>query len=307
MLKYAAGRITAAIPVIFGLITIVFFMMRLLPGDPVSLLLTEFAAAAEDQEQIRRQLGLDDPLIVQYGRYLGNLAQGDMGTSVFSKRPVLDQIRSQLPATLELAAASTLIGVIGGVLLGVFAAAWRGSAFDRISLVVSLFFISMPSFWVGLLFIYFFALRLGWFPVAGTGGWEHLALPALALGLRPIAVLSRVVRSSMLEVLRNDYIVTARAKGLSHRKVLFGHALRNALIPVITIIGIQFGFALGGSVIIETVFGRQGVGFLAVGAVQKHDYPLVQGTVLFIGIVVVLVNLLVDLLYGLVDPRIRYS
>lgn len=307
MLKYAAGRITAAVPVIFGLITIVFFLMRLLPGDPVSLLLTEFAAAAEDQEQIRRQLGLDDPLIVQYGRYLGNLAQGDLGTSVFSKRPVLDQIRSQLPATLELAAASTLIGVVGGVLIGVFAAAWRGSAFDRISLVVSLLFISMPSFWVGLLFIYFFALRLGWFPVAGTGGWDHLVLPALALGLRPIAVLSRVVRSSMLEVLRNDYIVTARAKGLSGRRVLFGHALRNALIPVITIIGIQFGFALGGSVIIETVFGRQGIGFLAVGAVQKHDYPLVQGTVLFIGIVVVLANLLVDLLYGLVDPRIRYS
>jgi ABC-type dipeptide/oligopeptide/nickel transport system permease component len=307
VLKYAAGRITAAIPVIFGLITIVFFMMRLLPGDPVSLLLTEFAAAAEDQEQIRRQLGLDDPLIVQYGRYLGNLAQGDMGTSVFTKRPVLDQIRSQLPATLELAAASTVIGVVGGLLIGVFAAAWRGSAFDRISLIVSLFFISMPSFWVGLLFIYFFALRLGWFPVAGTGGWDHLVLPALALGLRPIAVLSRVVRASMLEVLRNDYIVTARAKGLGGRRVLFGHALRNALIPVITIIGIQFGFALGGSVIIETVFGRQGVGFLAVGAVQKHDYPLVQGTVLFIGIVVVLVNLLVDLLYGLVDPRIRYS
>lgn len=307
MLKYAAGRITAAIPVIFGLITIVFFMMRLLPGDPVSLLLTEFAAAAEDQEQIRRQLGLDDPLVVQYGRYLGNLAQGDMGTSVFTKRPVLDQIRSQLPATLQLAAASTVIGVVGGMLIGVFAAAWRGSAFDRISLVVSLFFISMPSFWVGLLFIYFFALRLGWFPVAGTGGWDHLVLPALALGLRPIAVLSRVVRASMLEVLRNDYIVTARAKGLNGRRVLFGHALRNALIPVITIIGIQFGFALGGSVIIETVFGRQGIGFLAVGAVQKHDYPLVQGTVLFIGIVVVLVNLLVDLLYGLVDPRIRYS
>lgn len=307
MLKYAAGRIMAAVPVIFGLITIVFFLMRLLPGDPVSLLLTEFAAAAEDQEQIRRQLGLDDPLIVQYARYLGNLAQGDMGTSVFSKRPVLDQIQSQLPATLELAAASTLIGVVGGVLIGVFAAAWRGSAFDRISLMVSLFFISMPSFWVGLLFIYFFALRLGWFPVAGTGGWDHLVLPALALGLRPIAVLSRVVRSSMLEVLRNDYIVTARAKGLNGRRVLFGHALRNALIPVITIIGIQFGFSLGGSVIIETVFGRQGIGFLAVGAVQKHDYPLVQGTVLFIGIVVVLANLVVDLLYGLVDPRIRYS
>jgi ABC-type dipeptide/oligopeptide/nickel transport system permease component len=304
---YVVRRIAASIPVIFGLITVVFFLMRLLPGDPVSVMMTEFAAAAEDQAKIRAQLGLDDPLLVQYGRYLLNLAQGDLGESVFTHRTVLSQIRSQLPATLELALASTVIGVVGGLLIGVFAAAWRDSLFDRVSMFVSLFFISMPSFWVGLLFIYFFALQLGWFPVAGTGGWRHLVLPAVALGMRPIAVLGRVVRTSMLETLSHDYIVTARAKGLVQRRVLFGHALRNALIPVVTIIGLQFGYALGGAVIVETVFGRQGIGQLAVSAVQRHDYPLVQGTVLLVGIIFVLANLIVDLLYGVIDPRIRYA
>ncbi|MDI3341128.1 MAG: ABC transporter permease [Sphaerobacter sp.] len=304
---YVVRRILASFFVIFGLITVVFFLMRLLPGDPVSLMMTEFAAAAEDMERIREQLGLNDPILVQYVRYLGNLVQGDLGESVFTHRAVSAQVLSQLPATLELAVASTLIGVVFGVVTGIFAAAWRDSIFDRLSMLVSLFFISMPSFWVGLLFIYVFALHLGWFPVAGTGGLSHLVLPAVALGMRPIAVLSRVVRTSMLEVLRQDFVQTARAKGVLERRILFGHALRNVLIPVITLIGIQFGYALGGSVIIETVFGRQGIGQLAVGAVQKHDYPLVQGTVLFIGIVFVFANLIVDLLYGIIDPRIRYS
>jgi peptide/nickel transport system permease protein len=304
---YVVRRIAASVPVIFGLITVVFFLMRLLPGDPVAVMMTEFAAAAEDQAKIRAQLGLDDPILVQYGRYLFDLARGDLGESVFTHRTVLSQIGSQLPATLELALASTLIGVVGGLLIGVFAAAWRDSLFDRLSMFVSLFFISMPSFWVGLLFIYFFALRLGWFPVAGTGGLRHLVLPAFALGMRPIAVLARVVRTSMLETLNQDFVVTARAKGLVPRRVLFGHALRNALIPVVTIIGLQFGYALGGAVIIETVFGRQGIGALAVGAVQRHDYPLVQGTVLLVGVIFVLANLIVDLLYGVIDPRIRYG
>lgn len=304
---YVVRRVLASFFVIFGLITVVFFLMRLLPGDPVSLMMTEFAAAAEDMERLREQLGLNDPLLVQYFRYLGNLVQGDLGESVFTHRAVSAQVLSQLPATLELAIASTVVGVVFGVVTGIFAAAWRDSIFDRLSMLVSLFFISMPSFWVGLIFIYLFALHLGWFPVAGTGGIKHLVLPAVALGMRPIAVLSRVVRTTMLEVLRQDFVMTARAKGVLERRILFGHALRNALIPVITLIGIQFGYALGGSVIIETVFGRQGIGQLAVGAVQKHDYPLVQGTVLFIGIVFVVANLVVDLLYGIIDPRIRYS
>lgn len=305
--QYVVRRILASFPVIFGLITVVFFLMRLLPGDPVSMMLTEFAAAAEDQEQIRRQLGLDAPLVVQYLRYLGDLAQGDFGTSIFTHRSVLSQISSQFPATLQLALASTFLGTVIGVALGIYSGAHPRSLVDRLGQLISLFFISMPSFWVGLLLIYFFALKLGWFPVAGTGTWRHLVLPAVALGLRPIAVLSRVVRTSMMETLSQDYIVTARAKGLRGSRVILGHAFRNALIPVTTIVGLQFGYALGGAVIVEIVFGRQGIGQLAVQAVQSHDYPLVQGTVLFVGVVFIFANLIVDLLYAVIDPRIRYT
>jgi ABC-type dipeptide/oligopeptide/nickel transport system permease component len=305
--NYAIRRIVASIPVVFALITLVFFLMRLLPGDPVSVMMTEFAASASDQAQVRSQLGLDDPVIVQYFKYLGNLARGDMGTSIFTHRTVTSQITSQLPATIQLALAGTIIGTFFGVLFGIVSALKRDGIADRLIQLVTLFFISMPSFWVGLLFIYFFALRLGWFPVAGTGGLNHLILPACALGLRPIAVITRVVRASMLEALGQDYVMTARAKGLKQRQVVIGHALRNALIPVTTIVGLQFGFALGGAVIVEAVFGRQGVGQLAVQAVQKHDYPLVQGTVMFVGVVFILANLIVDLLYAAIDPRIRYS
>jgi ABC-type dipeptide/oligopeptide/nickel transport system permease component len=304
---YVIRRVLAVFPVIFGLITVVFFLMRLLPGDPVDAIATEWAMAAEEQDKIREDLGLNDPLIVQYFRYLSNLLRGDLGESVFTHRSVTSQILSQLPATLELAVASLLLGVVGGVTIGVLAAAWKDSLFDRIAMFVSLFFIAMPSFWVGLIFIYFFSLRLGWFPVAGSGDLEHLVLPALALGLRPIASLGRVVRTSMLEVLHEDYVTTARAKGLVERRILFVHALRNALIPVVTLLGIYFGGALGGAVIIESVFGRQGVGQLAVGAVQRSDYALVQGTVLFVGTVLIISNLIVDLLYSVIDPRIRYS
>ena len=306
--QYAIRRIVACIPVIFGLITVVFFLMRLLPGDPVSVMMTEFAAAAEDQERIREQLGLNDPLPVQYGRYLVNLARGDLGESVFSHRAVSEQIMSQLPATLELALASTAIGVVGGLFVGIFAAAWRDSLFDRASMFVSLFFISMPSFWVGLIFIYVFALRAALVsrsPAPAAGSTSSCRPWSSASGRSPSSAGWCAPRCS--ETLSNDYVVTARAKGLAERQVLFGHALRNALIPIITLIGLQFGYALGGAVIIETVFGRQGIGALAVGAVQKHDYPLVQGTVLFVGLVFVLANLIVDLLYGVVDPRIRYE
>lgn len=304
---YVLRRILASFPVIFGLITAVFFLMRILPGDPVSMMLTEFAASAEDQNQLREQLGLNQPLWMQYFQYLGNLFQGDLGTSIFSHRSVTSQLLSQFPATFQLALASTLLGTVLGVTLGIYSGARPRSIGDRLGQLVSLFFISMPSFWVGLLLIYLFALQLGWFPVAGTGTWRHLVLPTIALGLRPIAVLSRVVRASMLETLNQDYIVTSRAKGLKELRVVLSHAFRNALIPVITIIGLQFGYALGGAVIVEIVFGRQGIGQLAVAAVQSHDYPLVQGTVLFVGIVFIFANLVVDLLYAVIDPRIRYT
>lgn len=305
--QYIFRRILASLPVIFGLITAVFFLMRILPGDPVSMMLTEFAASAEDQDQIREQLGLNQPLFVQYLQYLGNLAQGDLGTSIFSHRSVTSQLVSQFPATFQLALSSTVLGTLLGVSLGIYSGSHPRSLGDRLGQLVSLFFISMPSFWVGLLLIYTFALQLGWFPVAGTGTWKHLVLPTIALGLRPIAVLSRVVRTSMLETLSQDYIVTARAKGITQIQVVLAHAFRNALIPVITIIGLQFGYALGGAVIVEIVFGRQGIGQLAVEAVQSHDYPLVQGTVLFVGVVFIFANLVVDLLYAVIDPRIRYK
>lgn len=304
---YVLRRVLATIPVLFGLLTLVFFLMRLLPGDPIGAMLTEFAASARDQERLRESLGLNDPLIVQYLRYVAGVLQGDFGRSLSSNRPVAAQILEQLPATLELAVASTLIGVVIGVVIGVLAAVWRDSAFDRLSMLGSLFFISMPSFWVGIVMIYIFALQLGWFPTAGSGGLRYLVLPALALGLRPIASLSRLVRASLLEVLQQDYVVTARAKGLLPAQVVLRHALRNALIPVVTVIGIQFGYALGGAVIVETVFGRQGIGQLAVSAILRRDYLLVQGVALFVGVVFVLANLVVDLLYAFIDPRIRYA
>ena len=307
MFIYILRRALATIPTLLGLITLVFFLMRLLPGDPVGAMLTEFAASARDQERLREQLGLNDPLIVQYGKYMLGVVQGDLGRSFSSNRKVTEQIVEQLPATLELALASTFIGVVGGVTLGILAAVWRGSLFDRLSMLISLFFISMPSFWVGIVMIYLFALQWKIFPTAGTGGLQYLALPALALGLRPIASLSRLVRASLLEVLQQEYVMTARAKGLPGPRVVLEHALRNALIPVITVIGIQFGYALGGAVIVETVFGRQGIGLLAVDAIRRRDYLLVQGLVLFVGIVFVAANLIVDLLYAVVDPRIRYA
>jgi len=307
MMTYVLRRVLATVPVLFGLMTLVFFLMRLLPGDPIGAMLTEWAASARDQERLRESLGLNDPLIVQYVRYVGNVLRGDLGRSFSSNRLVTEQILEQLPATLELALASTLLGVVGGVVIGVLAAVWRDSPFDRLSMLGSLFFISMPSFWVGIVMIYLFALQWKLFPTAGSGGWQYLVLPAVALGLRPIASLSRLVRASLLEVLQQDYVVTARAKGLLPAQVVLGHALRNALIPVVTVIGIQFGNALGGAVIVETVFGRQGIGQLAVSAILRRDYLLVQGTVLFVGLVFVVANLIVDLLYAVIDPRIRYA
>jgi ABC-type dipeptide/oligopeptide/nickel transport system permease component len=307
MLRFIARRLLIAIPVIYGLITLVFFLMHLLPGDAVQVMLTEFAASAQDQQRLRHNLGLDKPLLVQYKDYIFNVAQGDFGRSLFSHQKVTQQILHQLPATIQLSFTSILIAVPIGILIGVVAAVKQNSWVDRGTMLLSLFGVSMPNFWLGLVFIYIFAVTLNWLPAAGSGSLKQLILPALALSAYPVAVLARLVRASMLEVLRQDYVVTARAKGMHERRVIFRHALKNALIPVITIIGLQFGFALGGAVITETVFARQGVGQLAVTAIQQRDMPLVQGTVIMVGITTVLANLLVDVAYGIVDPRIRYS
>ncbi len=305
MLAYLRRRVVLSIPVIFGLATLVFFLMHLLPGDAVTVMLTSYGASGEEQAKLRHNLGLDRPVFIQYLDYMGNAVRGDFGRSLFSHQPVTQQILQQLPATLQLTATSMLFAIIVGVLIGVFAAVRQNSAIDRLSMFLSLVGVSMPGFWLGIMLILLFSLKLEWLPASGTGSVQQLVLPALALSFSSIAVMARLVRGSMLEILRQDYVVTARAKGLLPRDVIGRHALTNALIPVVTFIGIQFGGLLGGAIIVETVFGRQGIGQLAVGAIQKRDMPLVEGTVIFVGIVTVLANLAVDVLYVAIDPRIR--
>jgi peptide/nickel transport system permease protein len=305
VLAYLRRRVVLSIPVIFGLATLVFFLMHLLPGDAVTVMLTSYGASGEEQAQLRHTLGLDRPVFIQYLDYMGNAVRGDFGRSLFSHQPVNEQILQQLPATLQLTVASMLFAILAGILIGVFAAVRHNSPLDRLSMFISLLGVSMPGFWLGIMLILLFSLTLGWLPASGTGSAQQLILPALALSFNSIAVMARLVRGSMLEILRQDYVATARAKGLPPRDVIGRHALSNALIPVVTFIGIQFGGLLGGAIIIETVFGRQGIGQLAVGAIQKRDMPLVEGTVIFVGIVTVLANLAVDLLYAAIDPRVR--
>lgn len=307
MFAYIRRRILISVPVVFGLITLVFFLMHLLPGDAVTVMLTSYGASGEEQAILRHNLGLDRPLLVQYWDYVSHAAQGDFGRSLFSHQKVTHQIFTQLPATLQLASASLVISVIVGFALGITAAVRHNSIADRLTMVLSLVGVSMPGFWLGIMLILLFSLKFQWLPAFGTGSIKHLILPALALSFGSVAVMARLVRASMLEVLRQDYVVTARAKGLRPRIVIGRHALRNALIPVVTFIGIQFGGLLGGAVITETVFARQGIGQLAIGAIQKRDMPLIEGTVIFVGIVTILANLIVDLLYAVLDPRIRMS
>lgn len=307
MIQYFINRVLWAILVIFGVSSLVFFMLQLLPGDAVTIMLSEFGASAQEEDQLRTQLGLNDPLIVQYGRFLTNAVQGDFGRSLFSRRRVLPQVLGQLPKTIELAIAATIVGVIVGGFFGILAAVLRNTIWDAGVMVVSLLALSMPNFWLGLIFIFVFSLRLGWFPVQGSDTLWHVVLPAFALGLSFAGLLSRLVRSSMLEVLGQDFIRTARSKGLGEYIVINRHALKNALIPVITVIGINFGYLLGGSVIIEIVFARQGIGNLIINAILSHDFYLVQGGIIVTSTIFVLINLLVDLVYGFLDPRISYG
>ena len=307
MLRYVRTRLLAALPVLLGVSILVFSMLHLLPGDPAQIILGEAVTSAQDLARLRRELGFDAPLHVQYARFLGRALSGDLGRSLQSRRPVLDEILAQLPSTVQLTLAGLALAVVVGVVLGVAAATHRGSWADTLCMLLALGGVSMPAFWLGLMLIFFFALQLGWLPATGQGGLARLVLPALTLGYGAAGVIARLVRSSMLEVLRIEYVTTARSKGLAERRVVYRHALRNALIPVITIVGLQFGALLGGTVVIETVFARQGIGRLLVGAILYKDFPLVQGIVLFTASAYVLVNLLVDLGYALTDPRIRYE
>ena len=307
MLGYIVQRVAQLVPVVVGISVLTFLMLHLVPGDPVLLFAGDKPLTEERAAQIRHQLGLDRPLWVQYEEYAGRTLRGDLGRGLRSQRPVIDSILEVLPGTAQLTLAALALAVAFGVTLGILAALAHGTWLDTVAMGFATLGISMPVFYSSLLMIFVFSFRLAWFPATGQGGLNRLVLPAAALALVSSAVLARLVRSGMLEVLRQEYIVTARAKGLAGRSVVLRHALTNALIPVITMLGLQLGGLLGGAVITETIFSRPGIGRLAVDAILSRDFPLVQGTVLLAAVAYVLVNLLVDVAYAAVDPRIRYG
>ncbi|MBX3071541.1 MAG: ABC transporter permease [Thermomicrobiales bacterium] len=301
---YLARRLLRTVFVLVGVSVLVFSMTYLVPGDPVLAMLGEQVTSGESIENVRRDLGLDRSPLEQYVRFLGDAVQGDLGRSWRSKQPVTEIIMEQLPATLQLTMAGLGFAVVFGVTIGMIAGVHRNSWVDQLSMFIALIGVSMPAFWLGLLLILVFSVHLGWVPIVGYGGLNRLILPALTLGLQASAIIARIVRASILEELRRDYVTTARAKGLSESRVLTFHALRNALIPVVTVVGLQFGSLLGGAVVIETVFARQGIGRVAVTAITGRDFPLIQGIVLFAAVVYVLVNLGVDIIYARLNPQI---
>jgi peptide/nickel transport system permease protein len=304
MLTYLAQRLAGAVLVVFGVITIVFLLIHLIPGDPVEVMLGE-AASATDRAALRAAMGLDQPVMVQFAHYLHGLLRFDLGTSLQSHRPVIDLLLERLPSTLLLAGVALVFTLVMALPLGVLAAVRRGSPWDGGAMAFSMLGVSLPNFWLGPLLILVFSLWLGWFPVSGSGGAGAVVLPAVTLGTGLAAVLSRMVRSSLLEVLGEDFIRTARAKGLPPHRVILHHGLRNALLPVITLLGLQLGALLAGAVITETVFSWPGIGLLTIEAIQSRDYPVVQACVLLISLGYVLANLLTDLAYAWADPRIR--
>lgn len=306
MRTYLLSRLAQLFPVVFGVVTIVFLLLHLIPGDPVEIMLGESAVAAQ-KEELRRELKLDRPVAAQYVEFLGRLATGDLGVSFRSREPVLREILSRFPATLLLAAASLLVAVLIAVPLGILSAMRQHSLLDHLSAFLAMLGLSMPNFWLGPLLILIFSIRLGLFPVAGFGTARHLVLPALTMGTGMAAILMRMLRSSLLEEIRQEYVRVAAAKGLSRRATVLRHALKNSAIPVLTVLGLQFGALLSGSIITETIFSWPGIGRLMVQAIDARDYPLVQGCVLFIALCTVTVNLATDLLYSRLDPRIRYG
>ena len=307
MLTWILRRILAVVPVLFGVTLAVFSMLFLVPGDPVKMMLAEFVTNPDQVAQMRAQLHLDEPILKQYGRFVTSAVRGDLGTSIRSRRPVTTEIGENVASTAQLALAAMLVAIGLGIPLGLLAALSRNSWLDVASMGTALLGVSMPSFWLGLLLIFVFSLHLAWFPATGGGDLHHLILPAVTLGMIAAAIIARLTRSSMLEVLGQDYVRTARAKGLGGFSVVVRHALKNALIPIITIFGLQFGNLLAGAVIVETVFSRPGLGRLIVGGILNKDFPLVQGTVLFVATIYVLINLLVDVAYAYADPRIRFG
>ncbi len=306
MLAYTVRRILAAIPTALGVATVVFLLLHAIPGDPVDVMLGETAARA-DRAELRAHLGLDRPILVQYVGFMTGLARGDMGESIHSRRPVVELVTERFPATLALAAAAALAAICIALPLGLLSAARPGSMLDRGSLTASLLGTALPNFWLGPLLILFFAVHLGWLPVSGNDGPRHLILPAITLGLSLAGILTRMTRSTVLEALHEDYIRTARAKGVSETKTVAKHALANAVTPILSVLGLQLGSLLAGSVITETIFAWPGLGRLTVQAISTRDYPVVQGCVLMIAGSYVLVNLATDLAYAWANPRVRYG
>ncbi len=306
MARYLVRRLLLTIPVLLGVATLVFALIHLVPGDPAQAMLGE-GAAQEEIDQLRAKLGLDRPLLVQYQSFLTGLVRGDLGSSLRYGTPVTREIRDRLFRTFQLAFAAMFVAMLIAVPLGIVAAVFRGTAIDHAAMTLALVGISMPNFWLGPLLAILFAVYLGWLPVAGTGSLAHLVLPAITLGAALAAILARMTRASLLEELRELYVLAARARGLSHARAIVRHAFRNSLIPVVTIVGLQFGAVLTGTIITETIFAWPGVGRLLIQAINFRDYPLVQGCILFISFTYVLMNLLTDLTYGLLDPRIRYD
>jgi peptide/nickel transport system permease protein len=303
---YIIRRLLLAVPVIIGVSILVFAIIRFIPGDPARAI-AGVHASPEYIEQVRAELLLDEGLHVQYYLYMTNCLKGDMGRSTFSRRPVTVELFERFPNTIVLAASSMFIAIIIGLSAGIISATKRYSLFDNMSMLGALVGVAAPVFWLGFMFQLLFSVNLGWLPSGGMGTWRHLVLPALTLGLATAALIARITRSSMLEVLRQDYITTARSKGLVERVVIYKHALKNALIPVVTVIGLQFGTLLGGAVLVETVFSWPGIGRLMVDSILNRDYPVVQGAVLLLAVFFVLINLVVDVIYAFLDPRISYG
>lgn len=306
MIRWLVRRLLLTVPVLFGVATLVFALIHLVPGDPVQAMLGE-AASPEDVARLRQRLGLDRPLLAQYGAFLSGLVTADLGVSLRTNEPVLDTLLSRLPATIELAAAALALAVTVALPLGVLSAVRARTTVDHAATVISLLALSMPNIWLGPVLALVFAVQWGWLPVSGRGTVAHVVLPAVTLGLPLAAALTRITRASVVEELGGFYVLAARARGVSRRRAVIRHAVRNSLIPIVTVLGLQAGSVLTGAVITETVFAWPGVGRLLVQSINFRDYPIVQGCVLLIAAIYVTVNLVVDLLYGVLDPRVRYE
>ena len=306
MKRFLAVRLALLVPTLIGVLLVTFLLLYVAPGDPVQAMVGERADAATIA-RLRAELHLDDPLPTQFVRYAGGVLQGDLGRSYITQRPIIRDLLERFPATLRLAGAAMLFATLVGVSMGVYGA-WRPCSWaDRVTALIAYAGVSFPVYWVGLLLILVFAVHLRWFPPSGSGGFSYLVLPAITLGMRSIAFLSRMTRAAMQEVLRSDFVRTARAKGVGERRVVLRHALRNALLPVVTVLGLDFGSYLTGSILTETIFSWPGVGRYVLTAIEKRDLPAVQGSILFLSLVFVVVNLITDLVYAKVDPRVAYD